>query len=70
MKIYAALFWILVGAFGIKAIEEVVATRVAFGYNKINDARHSYCKNRSRKIYRKLTFQVSRTYDRCMRDEI
>lgn len=56
----------MLGALSVKTMEEVVAPRIMYGYNKIDDARHDYCKQRSRKWYRKFTFQVSRTYQRCM----
>ena len=70
MKIYAALFWIMVGAFGMKAIEDMVIPRVEGGWNMVDDQRKAYCKERSRKWYRKVTFQVRNTYERCIRDEI
>lgn len=65
-----AVLAFLLGALSVKTMEEVVAPRIAYGYNKIDDQRHDYCKQRSRKWYRKVTFQVTRTYDRCMADEI
>ena len=65
-----AVLSFMLGALSVKTAEEVIAPRIALGYNKIDDARHTYCKQRSRKWYRKVTFQVARTYDRCMADEI
>ncbi len=65
-----ALLSFCLGMLSVKTAEEVVAPRILYGYNKIDDQRHAYCKQRSRKWYRKVTFQVNRTYDRCMKDEI
>lgn len=65
-----AILSFMLGALFVKTMEEVVAPRIMYGYNKIDDQRHDYCKDRSRKWYRRVTFQVGRTYDRCMRDEI
>ena len=68
--IYFALFWMMVGAFAVKAVEDMVIPRIEGGWDMVDNARHEYCKNRSRKWYRKVTFQIDRTYQRCMADEI
>lgn len=65
-----AVLAFLLGGLSVKTMEEVVAPRIQYGYNKVDDQRHGYCKNRSRKFYRKVTFQVERTYRRCMANEI
>ena len=64
-----ALSFIL-GGLSVKTMEEVIVPRIENGYNKVDDQRHSYCKDRSRKWYRKASFQVERTYRRCMDDII
>lgn len=70
MKTNLFILGILVGIIGVKFVEDSVMPRVEHGWNLIDDQRHAYCKQRSRKWYRKATFQVDRTYTRCMRDEI
>ena len=70
MKMYAALFWMMVGAAGVLAIDDIVIPRVEGGWDKIDDQRKEYCVKRSRKWYRKATFQVNNTYHKCMAREI
>lgn len=70
MKESMLIIGILIGAFGVKAWEDMVQPRIEGGWDMVDDKRHAYCKQRSRKWYRKVTFQIDRTYERCMRDEI
>lgn len=70
MKIYAIIFWMAVGGFGVKAVEDMVIPRVEAGWNMVDESRVKYCRERSRKWYRKATFQVRNTYERCVRHEI
>jgi hypothetical protein len=65
-----AVLSFMLGMLSVKTAEEVVVPRIMYGYNKIDDQRHDYCKQRSRKWYRKISFQVGRTYQRCMDHEI
>ena len=64
-----ALSFIL-GGLSVKTMEEVIVPRIEYGYDKFDNARHEYCKPRSRKWYRRASFQVERTYRRCMDDVI
>ena len=70
MKGYAAMFFFLLGAMSVLAFEGAVLPKVQNGWNEFDDARSAYCRQRSRKWYRKATFQVTRTYQRCMDREI
>ena len=53
-----AIFLMVLGGFALKTIEDVVAPRLVYGWNMVDDKRHQYCRERSRKWYRKVTFQV------------
>jgi len=65
-----AVLSFMLGALSVKTAEEVVAPRIMYGYDKFDDQRHEYCRKRSRKWYRKVSFQVTKTYNRCMDGEI
>ena len=69
MRLPIVICLLLLGALGMKTIEDVVMPRIEHGWDKVPE-RHAYCKQRSRKWYRKVTFQVQRTYHACMEDQI
>lgn len=70
MKVNGAILFFCLGAMSVLAFEGAVLPKVQNGWNEVNDARMDYCRQRSRKWYRKVTFQVTRTYHRCMDKEI
>ena len=70
MKIYAALFYIMLGFAGAKFVDNTVIPMIDHGYNQVDDAKRAHCKARSVKWYRRVTFQSRGFFYRCMADEI
>ena len=70
MKTRIAIIFFILGGLSVLTLESVVLPKMENGWNEVDDKRHAYCKDRSRKWYRKATFQVERTYRRCMDDMI
>ena len=64
------LLGLFVGAFMVKATEDMIMPRLENGWDMVDQQRVTYCRERSRKWYRKVTFQVRNTYERCIRHEI
>ena len=66
------VFWIgvLVGAFGVKAIEDMVIPRVEAGWNMIDDQRIAYCRQKSQGLLQTITFQRTASYYKCINNEI
>jgi len=65
-----AIVLMALGALTVESIERVVVPKMMYGWNEVDDKRSEECKIRARKWHRRITFQVERTYDRCMKKAV
>lgn len=64
-----AVLSFLLGALSVKTAEEVIAPRVMYGYNKVNDEREIFCRQKSQGLLQKVTFQQTSSYYKCINNQ-